>query len=362
VVVALDTSRSMLAEDLKPNRMDAAKREVQDLFRLLKGNRLGLVTFAGESITSCPLTLDASAAALFLDGVSVNSVPTPGTNLEKAIRRGAVAFASADKRFKVLVLITDGEGHEGDALVAAKEAAEQGVVIFTIGIGTVDGSTVPLRDPETGVLRENLRDRAGKPVFTRLGRTTLQKVAAATGGAYYESGGGNLELDHLQETIAQMETRELSGHQARKPIERYPLVVGLALAALAVESRSPSGARRRRHGPGDSSGVLLGHRRRERRAGRRPRSRRACPSARRGPMQRPTRSSLRGSSRRRPSAIARRRCGGPRTPCSSRTWPAPWPAPGRWRKAWPPTSRRFASPRAPRQRRACSTTSAMHWP
>ncbi len=235
VLVALDTSNSMLAEDLKPNRLGAAKREVEDLFRLLRGNRLGLVTFAGESITSCPLTLDASAATLFLDGVSVNSVPVPGTNLEKAIRRSLTAFGSPEKRFKVLILITDGEGHEGDALAAAKEAAEEGVVIFTIGIGTLDGSTVPLRDPETGLLRENLRDRSGKPVFTRLSRQTLQKVAAATGGAYYESGGGNLELDHLQQTIAQMETRELSGRQARKPIERYPLFVGLALAALAVE-------------------------------------------------------------------------------------------------------------------------------
>lgn len=235
VIVALDTSRSMLAEDLRPNRLAAAKREVEDLFRLLRGNRLGLVTFAGESITSCPLTLDASAATLFLDGVSVNAVPVPGTNLEKAIRRGAAAFGSSEKRFKVLVLITDGEGHEGDALAAAKEAAKEGVVIFTIGIGTPEGSTVPLRDPDSGALRENLRDRQGRPVFSRLDRNTLQKVAAATGGAYYESSGGNLELDHLQQTISQMETREMTGRQARKPIERYPLSVGLALLLLALE-------------------------------------------------------------------------------------------------------------------------------
>jgi len=235
VVVALDTSKSMLAEDLRPNRIGAAKREVEDLFRLLRGNRLGLVTFAGESITSCPLTLDASAATLFLDGVGVNAVPVPGTNLEKAIRRGAAAFGSSEKRFKVLVLITDGEGHEGDALAAAMEAAKEGVVIFTIGIGTPEGSTVPLRDPDSGALQENLRDRQGRPVFSRLDRNALQKVAAATGGAYYESSGGNLELDHLQQTISQMETREMTGRQARKPIERYPLFVGFALLLLALE-------------------------------------------------------------------------------------------------------------------------------
>ncbi len=235
VIVALDTSNSMLAEDLNPNRLDAAKREVEDLFRLLKGNRLGLVTFAGESITNCPLTLDADAAGLFLDGVGVNSIAIPGTNLEKAIRRALTAFGSRERRFKVLILVTDGEGHEGDALAAAKEAAEEGVVIFTIGVGTPEGHTVPMRDPDTGVLRENLRDRQGKPVFTRLARTTLQKVAAVTGGAYYESGGGNLELDHLKATIEKMETRELTGRQARKPIERYQIFAALALATLALE-------------------------------------------------------------------------------------------------------------------------------
>ena len=235
VLVALDTSRSMLAEDLRPNRLEAAKREVEDLFRLLRGNRLGLVTFAGESFTQCPLTLDASAASIFLDGVSTGSISTPGTNLEKAIRRALGSFADEERRFKVLVLVTDGEEHEGDAVKAAREAADKGVVIFTIGIGTPDGYTVPIRDASTGVLKENLRDREGRPVFTKLGRTTLQKIAAVTGGAYYESSGANLELAHLQETIATMETRELTGKQARKPIERYQIFVALALLALALE-------------------------------------------------------------------------------------------------------------------------------
>ena len=235
VIVALDTSQSMLAEDLKPNRLAAAKREVEDLFRLLRGNRLGLVTFAGESITNCPLTLDASAASLFLDGVNVTSIPVPGTNLEKAIRRAMVAFGGEEKRFKVLVLVTDGEGHEGDALKAAKDAADEGVIIFTIGVGTPDGFTVPIRDTDTGQLIENLRDRSGRPVFTRLERGTLQKIAASTGGAYYESSGASLDLEHLRETIASMETRELSGRQSRKPIERYPHFVGLALLALVLD-------------------------------------------------------------------------------------------------------------------------------
>ncbi|MCP4545659.1 MAG: VWA domain-containing protein [bacterium] len=236
VLVALDTSRSMLAEDLRPNRMAAAKREVEDLFRLLRGNRLGLITFAGESITNCPLTLDSDAASLFLDGIFVNSITTPGTNLAKAIERGIQAFHSDDRRFKVLVLVTDGEGHEGDVLKVAREAADAGVVIFTIGVGTTDGHTVPIRHEETGALQENLRDRSGKPVFSRLERSTLQQVAAITGGAYYESSGGSLDLEHLRNTIATMETRELSGRQARKPIERYQIFVALALTALTLEA------------------------------------------------------------------------------------------------------------------------------
>jgi Ca-activated chloride channel family protein len=236
VLVALDTSRSMLAEDLRPNRLEAAKREVEDLFRILQGNRLGLITFAGESFTTCPLTLDASAASLFLDSVNASIIPVPGTNLEKAIRRAVTAFGSKEKRFKVLVMVTDGESHLGDALKAAREAADEGVVIFTIGIGTPEGHTVPIRDERTGVLKENLRDRSGKPVFSKLDRTLLQKVAAATGGAYYESSGANLDLSHLRETIEGMEARELTGRQARKPLERYQIFVGLALMALVLES------------------------------------------------------------------------------------------------------------------------------
>jgi len=239
VIVALDTSRSMLAEDLRPNRLDAAKREIQDLFGLLRGNRLGLVSFAGESFANMPLTLDASAASLFLDGIRVNSIPVPGTNLEKAISRALVAFHSEERRFKVLVLVTDGESHDGDAIEAAKKASEEGVVIFTIGVGTPDGGTVPIRDEDTGVLKENLRDREGRPVFSRLDRNTLQKIAALTGGAYYESSGGSLDLEHLKETIANMETRELSGREARKPIERYPWFAALALAALLLEAALP---------------------------------------------------------------------------------------------------------------------------
>jgi len=243
VIVALDTSRSMLAEDLRPNRLDAAKREIKDLFGLLRGNRLGLVSFAGESFANMPLTLDADAASLFLDGISVNSIPVPGTNLEKAILRSVAAFHSEEHRFKVLVLVTDGESHEGDALAAAKKASDEGVVIFTIGVGTAEGYTIPLRDENTGALKENLRDRQGRPVFSRLDRGTLQKVAAATGGAYYESSGATLNLDHLKKTISTMETRELSGRKARKPIERYPWFAGLALAALLLEAALPD-----RHG------------------------------------------------------------------------------------------------------------------
>jgi Ca-activated chloride channel family protein len=186
-----------------------------------------------------PLTLDASAAGLFLDGISVNSIPVPGTNLEKAIRRSLAAFRSEERRFKVLVMVTDGESHEGDALGAAREAAEDGVVIFTIGVGTTEGHTVPLRDELTGALKENLRDREGRPVFTRLDRRTLQQVAALTGGAYYESSGATLDLDHLKETISTMETRELSGREAKKPIERYHWFAALALAALLLEAAIP---------------------------------------------------------------------------------------------------------------------------
>ena len=239
VIVALDTSRSMLAEDLRPNRLQAAKREIEELFRMLRGNRIGLLSFAGESFTNMPLTLDTSAASIFLDGIRVGSIPVPGTNLETAIRRAAAPFPGDERRYKVLVLLTDGEGHEGDALKAAREAEKEGVVIFTIGVGTKEGHTIPLREEQSGILKENLRDRDGRPVFSRLDSGILQKVAALTGGAYYESGGGRLDLEHLRETVLGMETRELGGRESRKPIERMAWFAGLAFLALGFEALLP---------------------------------------------------------------------------------------------------------------------------
>ena len=143
IIVALDVSTSMLAKDIKPNRLSRAKRKISDLLNMLDGDRIGLVAFAGTAFVQCPLTLDYSAAKLFLDATDTDLISTQGTALADAIQKSLRAFDIVDDQSKAVILITDGENHRGDPLKVAKLAAEQGVKIFTIGIGKDGGAPIP---------------------------------------------------------------------------------------------------------------------------------------------------------------------------------------------------------------------------
>ncbi|MCI0515359.1 VWA domain-containing protein [candidate division KSB1 bacterium] len=238
IMVALDVSYSMLAEDITPNRLEKAKHEIANLIDKLEGDRIGLIAFAGVPFIQCPLTLDYGAAKLFLDIMSPDLIPEPGTALDQAIQEGAKAFEQSERQYKVLIIITDGEGHEGDPLEAAKKAASQGVVIFTVGLGTPSGVPIPQYDSQGG-LTGFKKDRQGNEVVTKLDEITLEKIALETNGGYYRASAGEMELDKIYEAISKMERKELASKKFTQYEDRFQYILILALFLLIIEGFIP---------------------------------------------------------------------------------------------------------------------------
>lgn len=235
IIVALDVSKSMLAEDIKPNRLQKAKHELSQLIDLLQGDRIGLVAFAGIPHVQCPLTLDYSAAKLFLSIIDVGLIPQPGTAIGAAIESAVKAFNTEERKHKVLILITDGESHESDPLEAATEAEQQGVKIYTIGIGSPQGVPIPEFD-NRGRQAGFKKDRSGNVVTTKLDVVTLQKVAYQTGGKFYQATSGEAELDEIYEEISALEKKELTSRQFSQYEDRFQffLIIGLFLLLLEI--------------------------------------------------------------------------------------------------------------------------------
>jgi Ca-activated chloride channel family protein len=234
IVIAMDCSLSMLAEDFKPSRLEKAKQEVNGLISRLRGDRVGLVAFAGVAFIQCPLTLDYSAAQMFLDIMDVNLIPKPGTAIGEAIRTSVKAFNQKERKYKVLILLTDGEDHDSDPLGAAEEAAAEGIRIYTIGIGSLQGEPIPLRNAR-GSVEGYKKDREGEVVVSRLDETTLQKIALTTGGKYYHATSGEMELDRIYDEISKMEKKELEGKLMTQYEDRYQVFLFLSMVFLTVE-------------------------------------------------------------------------------------------------------------------------------
>lgn len=236
LVFVVDTSASMLAEDLKPNRLQRAKHEIATLTDKLHGDRVGLVMFAGASFIQCPLTFDYQAAKLFLDAISVDSISVPGTALEQAIRTALRAFeASSEGSSRVMLLLTDGENHAGDPLKAAEDASTQGIKIYTIGIGSQKGEPIPLRNDQ-GELVGYKKDAAGAVIMTKLDQLILEKIAVLTGGQFYQSSAGGLELEKIYGEIAAMEKTVHETRLVTHYEEQYHYFVGLALFLLVLDT------------------------------------------------------------------------------------------------------------------------------
>ena len=232
IIVAIDVSRSMLAEDVKPNRLERAKREIQDLLKMLQGDRIGLVVFSGVSFVQCPLTLDYGAVRMFLDYISPDLIPVPGTAIGEAIKKSAEAFSKEEKKSKALILITDGEDHGGDPVEAAKEAKKTGVKIFTIGVGQEGGAPIP--EEEGGGFK---KDEAGNMILSKLDETALQKIALETGGSYVRSVTGDMDLEKIysEDIKTKLEQKELKSTRHKKWEERFQWFILAALFFICGE-------------------------------------------------------------------------------------------------------------------------------
>lgn len=251
VVFAIDTSRSMLTPDVKPNRLTRAKLAIDDMARQLDGDGIGIVAFAGSAFLVCPLTLDYNAFQQSLDAIDVNTIPLGGTNIASAIRAARDAVRRRPGSDRILILVTDGENLQGDALAAAQEAVRQdGLKIYAVGIGTADGELIPLPADLGGGY---VKDESGEWVKSHLDESGLKAIAAATGGSYVHLVGQGEDFEAFLRTVFGAVTQhDLSYRQQRIYIERYqwPLAASLVslLASLMVGTRrtkrQPSGAAR----------------------------------------------------------------------------------------------------------------------
>ncbi len=238
IVIALDVSASMLAEDVAPNRLAKAKLGIASLFDRLQGDRVALVAFAGRAFVQTPLTSDYGAAQMFLNAMDPDLIPVPGTALAEGLDRSLGAFPPDQQGHKILVLITDGEDHVGDVDSRVQRAVEEGVVIHTVGIGSAEGVPIPDID-SLGRRRGFKKDDTGEVVLTRLDEATLQSIARSTNGTYYHSRVGESELGALADDIAEREKRELEGQELTQFEEQFQIFVGLALLLLTAEVLVP---------------------------------------------------------------------------------------------------------------------------
>ncbi len=233
IVLAVDLSRSMLAQDIQPSRLERARREIRDLMDMMQGDRVGLVAFAGMAYVQVPLTLDYGAFEVFLDALDTDLVPMQGTDLGAAIDAAIKAFDPEARSSKAVILITDGEDNEGQGLAAAERAKEQEIRIFTVGVGAEGGAPIP--EVEGGGFK---KDRHGQMILSHLDEAGLQKIALVTGGAYVRSVSGDMDLEeiYLQDIRQRMEARTLSSTRQKRWEERFQWPLGVAALLLLMEN------------------------------------------------------------------------------------------------------------------------------
>ncbi|HQN80664.1 MAG TPA: VWA domain-containing protein [Kiritimatiellia bacterium] len=233
LMVVLDTSRSMMASDIKPSRLQQAKWGVRDLLRNLRGDRVGLVPFASSSLLQCPLTIDYAAFTMTLDDLYSGIIPRGGTAIEQALRQAIESFPADGTADRVILLITDGEDHEGDPLDLIPALKEKNIRVYTIGIGTLEGEMVPGADGQGAYFK----DRQGQIVKTALKEDVLQKLALATGGTYVRSAPGDTGLARVfNESITNLKRSEQESRTAKIFEERFVWAIAAALLLLAGEA------------------------------------------------------------------------------------------------------------------------------
>ncbi len=252
LMILLDTSNSMLARDVLPNRLDRAKEEIENLIGMLKGDRIGLIAFSGSAEVSCPLTLDYGAVKTLLKEINTQTIYKPGTNIGEAIETGIEAFPKEERKYQAMLLITDGENLEasGDPVTASKRAADTGIKVHVVGIGSQqEGSLIPIS--EDGV-ETHKKDKEGNTVVTRLDVKTLEEIAKITGGKFQAVVDRNYNLGRIYQGIREQEKREFEERKRSRKTQRFQYFLAPAILLLVSESllsdRRSASSRRHRVG------------------------------------------------------------------------------------------------------------------
>jgi Ca-activated chloride channel family protein len=228
IVVAVDLSKSMLAQDITPSRLKKTKHEIKNFINELDGDRIGLVGFTSRAFIQCPLTSDYDAAMMFLDIMDTSLLPQDGTSLAQAVKVSGTAFSDKDKKHKLLIIISDGEDHEAGISEAVAEVKEKGVVVYTIGIGSIEGVPIPVGNGF-------LKDSEGKTVITKLNELDLKKIASEGNGNYYYSSTGEAELKDIFSDISRLEKKEYDERTFKDYEHRFQIILLLALFLFFVE-------------------------------------------------------------------------------------------------------------------------------
>lgn len=228
IMICLDVSNSMLARDYSPDRLDRAKLAISRLVDRLHEDRIGLIVFAGTSFVQLPITTDYVSAKMFLGNVGTDSVPIQGTAIGDAISTATKSFSAQSEKSRAVIVITDGENHEDDAVAAAKQAAEYGIKVYTIGVGSAQGQPIPKNG-------ELMKDKDGNIVVTRLDEDTLKEVAAAGNGAYVHAGNEEFGLNPIIDDIRSMEAEKYESVVFEEYDEQYMYFMGMVLVLLALE-------------------------------------------------------------------------------------------------------------------------------
>lgn len=228
IMICLDVSNSMLAEDYSPNRLERAKLAISRIVDKLSEDRIGLIVFAGTSFVQLPITTDYVSAKMFLSSIDPDSVPIQGTAIGEAVTTAIKSFSQQSEKSRVIIVITDGENHEDDAVAAARQAAELGIKVYTIGVGSQRGQPIPVDG-------ELMKDREGNIVVTRLDESTLREMAEAGGGAYIQAGNEEFGLNPIIDDIRKMEDETFQSVVFEEYDEQYMYFLGAALVLLIIE-------------------------------------------------------------------------------------------------------------------------------
>jgi Ca-activated chloride channel family protein len=232
VIIALDVSNSMLAQDIQPSRLERAKQAISKLVESLQNDKIGLIVFAGDAYTQIPITTDYISAKMFLSTINPSIVPRQGTAIGSAIDLGIRSFSPGEDKSRAMIIITDGENHEDDPLARAKEAAEKGIVIYTIGIGSTEGVPIVMN---SGAKQNFLVDNKGNTVITKLDEKILEEIAIATNGKYVRANNSNIGLDQIFNDIRKMKKQELEGTMYTEYNDQFQIFAGALLFLLLLD-------------------------------------------------------------------------------------------------------------------------------